>query len=358
MSQQQRGQQTRGQLPPPRGNGNGHGETLEERRQRLFRQLRADLNNKEFRDRIAGMCLPEFRTVAYVDRLCESIFVAARDNDKLLTDCDRASMFRAAERIAKKGLTVGDNIAWLVPYKGQVQDQLGYKGAMILVRRAVPEAHFTTQPVYENDICDIVLGDDPHVTHKINLRQPRGQFIGAYALVKIGDWVDVEPINVEEVEYVRSLSPGKDSPAWKNWYPEMGRKIPLKRLCKRLPTERPIDLADMDDRGGELIEGVADVQNWDVPQIEQGAEIPIATAGQQQEREREPVRTAAPQGEPQQQRAAETVDADGVVHDQDGAGQGGRTAAPQDEPPQQDGGRRRGGRRQQDGGTGNLLDGE
>lgn len=327
--QQQRGQ--RGQLPPPRGgNGDGRGETLEERQQRLFRQLRADLNNKEFRDRIAGMCLPEFRTVAYVDRLCESIFVACRDNPKLLTECDRASMFRAAERIAKRGLTVGDNVAWLVPYKGQVQDQLGYKGAMILVRRAVPEANFTTQPVYENDPCDIVLGDAPKVTHKINLKQPRGPIIGAYAIVKIGDWIDVEPIDVEEVNYVRSLSPGKDSPAWNNWYSEMARKIPLKRLCKRLPTERQIDLADMDDRGGELIEGVAEMSNWDVPQIEQGAEIPIATAGQQKEREKEPV-----------QRQAEHVDDDGVVHQTAEA-----QRDPQDEPQPQDngGGRRRGGR--------------
>jgi phage RecT family recombinase len=337
MSQQQRGQ--RGQLPPPRsGNGDGRGETLEERQQRLFRQLRADLNHKEFRDRVAGMCPQEFRTVGYVDRLCESIFVACRDNPKLLTDCDRASLFRAAERIAKRGLTVGDNVAWLVPYKGQVQDQLGYKGAMIIVRRAVPDARFTTQPVYENDICDILLGDDPHVTHKINLRQSRGAFIGAYAIVKIGEWVDVEPIDAEEVEFVRSLSPGKDSPAWTNWYSEMGRKIPLKRLCKRLPSERTIDLSDMDDRAGEVIEGVADVQNWDVPQIQHSAEAPINAVSAGQQREREPARASAPQEDPQQGQA-EHVDGDGVVHE---AGQGAQTA-PQ-EAPQQNGGRRRGGR--------------
>jgi hypothetical protein len=38
----------------------------------------------------------------------------------------------------------------------------------------------------------------------------------------------------------------------------MARKIVLKRLCKRLPTERAIDLDDMDDRMNRQIEGVAE----------------------------------------------------------------------------------------------------
>ena len=337
MSQQQQ----RGQLPPPRGNGQ-RGETLEERQQRLFRQLRADLNNKEFRERVAGLCLAEYRTVDYVDRLCESIFVACRDNPKLLTECDRASLFRAAERIAKKGLTVGDNVAWLVPYKGQVQDQLGYKGAMILVRRAVPEANFTTQPVHEADVCEILLGDQPKVTHKIDLRRQRGKLVGAYAIVRIGDWVDIEPIDLEGIDFVRSLSPGKNSPAWNNWYSEMARKIPLKRLCKRLPTERTIDLSDMDDRGSELIEGVAQVSNYDVPQIEQGAEQhmqPIRT----EEREKEPV-----QQEPQAYAEPITQDDPGgdAGHDPD-TGEVHETGAGQ-------GRRRGGGRRGQQAGSGGL----
>lgn len=344
-------QQQRGQLPPPRGQQQANGS--EDHAKRMFEQLRAQLNNQDFRDRVAGMCPAEFRTVGYVDRLCESIFVACRDNPDLLTKCDRASLFRAAERIAKRGLTVGDNVAWLVPYAGQVQDQLGYKGAMILVRRAMPEAMFVTQPVYANDICEIILGSDPKVVHRPPMKGPRGAFMGCYALMKIGDYVDVEWADLELIQYVRSKSPSKNSPAWTNWLEEQSRKIPLKRLCKRQPSERPLDLDDMDDIEGRTIDGVAEVANVNTQAaLMQSAEIPIATAGdfqQDREREKEPARTQASQAEPPQQRA-EHVDDDGVVHDQGGAGQGG--SAPQDEPPQ-DGGRKRGGGR--GGQNGNLA---
>jgi hypothetical protein len=95
----------------------------------------------------------------------------------------------------------------------------------------------------------------------------------------------------------------------------------------------------MDDRAGEVIEGVADVQNWDVPQIQQSAEAPINTVNAGQQREREPARASAPQEDPQQAARAEHVDDDGVVHE---TGRGPQTA-PQ-EAPQQNGGRRRGGR--------------
>lgn len=340
--QQQRGQ--RGQLPPPRGgNGQQQRDGVKEEAQRLFEQLRHDLNNDEFRNRVAAECPRDFRTVGYVDRLCESIFLACRDNPKLLTECDRGSLFKSAERIAKKGLTVGDNIAWLVPYAGQVQDQLGYRGSIIMVRRALPEAMVSTASVFENDVIDIDLGTTRRVTHKVDLRSPRGRFIGCYATIQVGTWVDVEPADLELIEYVRSMSPSKNSPAWNNWFDEQSRKIPLKRLLKRQPTERAVDLTDMDDRtieGSAEVLGIRPAANL----LTQSAEVPIATAAdfQQQPREKETVRTdKGSQGEStkEQKQAAptETVDQDGVVREQD------EGSAPH-EGPQQNGGRRRGGR--------------
>jgi recombination protein RecT len=230
----------------------GNGQTVQERRQEMFRQFRSQLNNKGWRGNIAAMVPQEFRTAGYVDRLIESIFVACRDNDKLL-ECDRASLFRAAERIAKRGLTVGDNIAWLVPYKGQVQDQLGYAGAMAIVRRSGVCQRFLTQSVYANDDFQIYLGSDPRVEHRPALGD-RGDVIGAYAIA----WVDGDPAiewcDRATIDFIRSQSPGKNSPAWQNWFDQMARKCPLKRLVKYLPTERSVDLGDLDDR---TIEGVA-----------------------------------------------------------------------------------------------------
>lgn len=238
-------------------NGNGNGGNNDP--QRIFAQFRAELNTKKFRDRVASQVPQEFQTVGYVDRLIESIFIAVRDNPKLLTECDRTSLFRAAERIAKKALWVGDNVAWLVPYNRQVQDQLGYKGAMIQVRRSGLPIMISCQTVFLNDVCKIIQGTEQSIEHLPYLDDDRGPIRGCYAFAKYLDTkeVDVEWIGWNKIDEIRQRAPSKNSPAWQNFPEEMGRKIPLKRLCKRLPTERAIDLEDMDDRLGKQIEGVA-----------------------------------------------------------------------------------------------------
>ena len=290
-------QNARASLPPPKSDG-GSPETNQERQQRLFKELRADLNRESFRKRIAD-CIPtDFRQAGYVDRLCESIFIACRDNPTLLTGCDRASLFRAAERIAKKGLTVGDNVAWLVPYKQQVQDQIGWKGTIILATRSGLVERYTCQPVFSNDKCEILLGTENRVTHAPPMRGPRGDFIGAYAIVWFKDCSepDIEWMDRETVDFIRSLSPGKNSPAWQNWYTEMARAKVFKRLMKRAPAERPLDMDDMDDRMAKTIEGTGEEVSFDAPAIEAPTDQPIDMNGmgydQGAEDEREPARQA------------------------------------------------------------------
>lgn len=257
-----------------RQNSNGNGD---DQRQRLFVEFRAKLNNESFRKSIASLVPSDFRTVGYVDRLIESIFVAVRDNPDLLLKCDRASLFRAAERLAKKGLTVGDNVAWLVPYKGQVQDQLGYKGAMMQVRRSGVPVQISCQAVFENDRCKIRLGTDAVVEHEPFLDGDRGEMRGCYSFAKYleSGEVDVEWMSADEIDAIRQRAPSTNSPAWRDFRPEMARKIVLKRICKRLPTERVVDLEDMDDRMGREIEGVA--TNIETLAIASSDEQPINT---------------------------------------------------------------------------------
>lgn len=304
------GQQQRGGDPrdEPRGDQRqsrqqdtgGNGETREAYAKRMFQELRAQLNSKSFRERLLAQTVEEFRTVGYIERLVENIFNACRAEPKLLTECDRASLFRAAEKVAKMGLTVGDNVTWLIPYQGQVQYQMGYKGAMILVMRSQLVSKFTCQPVFANDKCDISLGSDQRISHHPPLGD-RGAFIGVYAIAWLKDVAEpeIEWMSKQEVDYIRGKSPGRNSPAWNNWYSEMARAKVLKRITKRLPTERPVDLDDDDDK---VIEGTASVDltdNWGdfsgQSQIEDTSardeRVPMDTGRQQQDqREAEPAR--------------------------------------------------------------------
>lgn len=295
--------------------------------QQQFRDFQAQLHGKTFRDLITGTVPEEFRTVAYIERLVQSIFLAVRDNKQLLL-ANRASLIRSAQRVAKRGLVVGDNIAWLVPYKGEVQDQLGWKGAITLAMRSGILSRYTCQPVFENDRCDILLGTENRIDHRPPMKGPRGKFIGVYAAV----WVkgetepDIEWMDKETVDFIRNMSPGKNSPAWTNWYSEMARAKVFKRLMKRQSTERPIDLEDMDEAMGKTIEGVAETDlSVALPALEQSREAPMdMDLGGQEEREREPVGDRdEPQGEPagrtvpqpQQQRAqAAPAEPEGEQH--------------------------------------------
>ena len=298
-------------LPSPRGRQD---DAPKKDTKAEFQELQATLHGKAFRERIAGAVPEEFRTVGYIDRLITSIFLAVRDSwnprdqKYMLLDADRASLFRSAERIAKRGLVVGDNVAWLVPYKGEVQDQLGWKGAITLAMRSGILTRYTCQPVFENDRCDILLGTENRIEHRPPMKGPRGGFIGVYAVAWLKDATepDIEWMDKATVDFIRSMSPGKNSPAWANWYTEMARAKVFKRLMKRQPTERPIDLEDMDDANAQTIEGVAETMLAQAPMVEDRREMPMDTGwGGQDDREREPVGDRdEPQGEPAQQQAA------------------------------------------------------
>ena len=65
-------------------------------------------------------------------------------------------------------------------------------------------------------------------------------FIGAYACAETSAGaIDFEVCGLDEIEKVRSCAFRTDSPdsPWVKWPIEMRKKIPLKRLCKRLPLQ-------------------------------------------------------------------------------------------------------------------------
>ena len=85
-------------------------------------------------------------------------------------------------------------------YKRQVQDQLGFKGAMIQVRRSKAVTRITAQPVYSADKCEILLGTEQRIDHKPVMSGDRGQFIGVYAVAWVDGQPEIEWMSASEVE--------------------------------------------------------------------------------------------------------------------------------------------------------------
>jgi len=59
------------------------------------------------------------------------------------------------------------------------------KGIIALARRSNTIKTIAAEPIYENDIFDIELGMNRHLSHKIDIRKERGEVIAYYCLVEL-----------------------------------------------------------------------------------------------------------------------------------------------------------------------------
>lgn len=224
--------------------------------QRAVREVYAATKNDRFRGQVLSALPPRMKGEKAVDYFCSGIYSTVRKNPDLVTKCKIDTLWRAAIEAAERGLRVDNGEAWLVPYKGEVALQIGYKGAIKLAKQA-GILMIDAQPVYENDHTFISLGTDPKIEHRPAMGD-RGKFLGVYAWIRMSDGEPplIEWMPSEEIEKIRKSSPSANSPAWRTWYEEMARAKVLKRIAKRVPAKDELDLAlSLSDGDDKLIEG-------------------------------------------------------------------------------------------------------
>ena len=136
-----------------------------------------------------------------VDRFIQSAIMAITNpKNPTLRTCTKDSLFRSLKESASYGLEVSGVLgqAYLIPYNENVQVapgkwekqmtchfQLGYKGLIELARRSNTIKTIAAEPIHENDIFDIELGMNRHLSHKIDITKERGEVIGYYCLVEL-----------------------------------------------------------------------------------------------------------------------------------------------------------------------------
>lgn len=138
------------------------------------------------------------RNTIDVGRFITAASLEIASSDKL-QKCDKVSIFRSLLESARYGLEVGKLLgqAWLIPYNENKKTevgwqkvltchfQLGYKGLIVLARRSQTIKTITAEIVYENDQFEVELGQNRHLTHKIDIRKERGEPIAYYCLVEL-----------------------------------------------------------------------------------------------------------------------------------------------------------------------------
>lgn len=85
-----------------------------------------------------------------------SSLLTLANNNKLLANAEPKSVLAAAATAASLDLPINPSLgkAWVVPYKGAAQFQLGYKGLIELAQRSGKMKFITMLPVYEGEILD------------------------------------------------------------------------------------------------------------------------------------------------------------------------------------------------------------
>lgn len=158
-----------------------------------------------------------------------------------LLDCDRTTLLNAFMSCAEYQLFPSSvsGEAYVLPYKGKAQFQLGYQGIITLLYRAGMEG-VNTGIVFEKDHFDYEEGLEPRLVHKPNVFEDRGKPIGVYAIATVNGNKLFKVMSEAEVLKFREFSQSKasDYSPWKDKNdPEkwMWRKTAIKQLAKILP---------------------------------------------------------------------------------------------------------------------------
>jgi recombination protein RecT len=119
---------------------------------------------EKYKSQIA-LALPKHISADRMVRLAMTSF----SQNRALQDCDMQSIFASVIVAAQLGLEIGvGGQGYLVPYKGKATFVPGWQGLVDLVSRA-GRATVWTGAVYNGDIFEWALGDNPFVKH-----QPQG----------------------------------------------------------------------------------------------------------------------------------------------------------------------------------------
>jgi recombination protein RecT len=176
--------------------------------------------------------------------------------------------------------------AYIVPFKGQAQFILGYRGMITLAMNSNKIDSIHAAVVMETDEFEVHQGSELKIIHKPDLKVDRSKAvpIAAYAIAFIKGARNPEFVVMthSEVEAIRKRAHSGNSPAWKDNYAEMMRKTAIRRLFKTLPmsiTEKAGKFAAIEDNFEETgrvthIDGDYTVEEETNAQVDTGDAAP------------------------------------------------------------------------------------
>lgn len=203
----------------------------------------------------------------------KSVVMQAVMSQPALLGADRVSLFESCLAAANDGLVPDKREGALVIYNTKSGEKDG-KGKDIWIQKVqwLPMVRGIITKIYNTGkvksvSMDIVYGGDhfrywkdddgEHLEHEPSETRDKNIMRRVYAHVIMkdseGGGVFAEVLDMDDIAKVRSKSKAKDSGPWVDWFEEMAKKTPMKRLAKRLPFAREIQqVLDRDNALYEL----------------------------------------------------------------------------------------------------------
>jgi recombination protein RecT len=201
-----------------------------------------------------------------------------------LQECGVPSLLAAVYEAARAGLDPDAIDAVILPYRGEAQFQLMFRGAMKLARRAGGVVQIWADTVRERDLFVEARGSAPSIEHSIPRGEDgrplseseRGDLIAAYACARFRDgYVQHHVVLADEIERAKrsSRSASRADSPWNTHEAAMWTKTAVLRLCKFLPlpdeAKRAAALDDLAEAGVDQRLGA----EWSALPDDTGAEV-------------------------------------------------------------------------------------
>lgn len=171
------------------------------------------------------------------ERFTRIVLTALSSNPKLQA-CTPMSFMGAMMQAAQLGVEPNTPLgqAYLIPYGGVCQFQLGYKGLIDLAYRSGEVSSIQAHAVHENDTFTYEYGLEPKLRH-VPAQTDRGPVTFYYAVLKLKNGgVGFEVMSREDVEkFAMKKSKAYRNGPWQTDFDEMAKKTVLKKVLKYAP---------------------------------------------------------------------------------------------------------------------------
>lgn len=210
-------------------------------------------------------------------KFLSSVMASVQKTPKLL-ECDAMTVVNSFMTMAQTGLMPSDvsGEAYVLPYKGKAQFQLGYQGLVTLFYRAGGTS-VVTEIVRKNDKFSYVNGKIRHEIDIFKSDSERGEVIGAYAIAKLNNGGEISKVmnkkDIVEIgkrysqSFTSEYSPWNEKNDLQSW---MLKKTVLKQLGKMLPKNETIYKAIAIDNEDSVIAKRLDEAEKDADKMKMG----------------------------------------------------------------------------------------